>query len=205
MEYKDYNDYELLNYVSENNDEANEILYNKYLPLIQTTAKKMYKYCSNKGLEINDLIQEGMIALNHAIETFDDTKDTTFYTYAKTCIERRIISEVIATRRLKHKILNESVSLEIANEKGEEVNIENLLGDNSYNPEQIIIDCESNKEFIEQIKAMLTDYEEQVFDLKINNFSYKEIAEILERSPKAVDNAIQRIRIKIREYLNNKE
>ncbi len=205
MEYKDYNDYELLNYVSENNDEANEILYNKYLPLIQTTAKKMYKYCSNKGLEINDLIQEGMIALNHAIETFDDTKDTTFYTYAKTCIERRIISEVIATRRLKHKILNESVSLEIANEKGEEVNIENLLGDNSYNPEQIIIDCEINKEFIEQIKAMLTDYEEQVFDLKINNFSYKEIAEILERSPKAVDNAIQRIRIKIREYLNNKE
>ena len=205
MEYKDYNDYELLNYVSENNDEANEILYNKYLPLIQTTAKKMYKYCSNKGLEINDLIQEGMIALNHAIETFDDTKDTTFYTYAKTCIERRIISEVIATRRLKHKNLNESVSLEIANEKGEEVNIENLLGDNSYNPEQIIIDCEINKEFIEQIKAMLTDYEEQVFDLKINNFSYKEIAEILERSPKAVDNAIQRIRIKIREYLNNKE
>ena len=205
MEYKDYNDYELLNYVSENNDEANEILYNKYLPLIQTKAKKMYKYCSNKGLEINDLIQEGMIALNHAIETFDDTKDTTFYTYAKTCIERRIISEVIATRRLKHKILNESVSLEIANEKGEEVNIENLLGDNSYNPEQIIIDCEINKEFIEQIKAMLTDYEEQVFDLKINNFSYKEIAEILERSPKAVDNAIQRIRIKIREYLNNKE
>ena len=205
MEYKDYNDYELLNYVSENNDEANEILYNKYLPLIQTTDKKMYKYCSNKGLEINDLIQEGMIALNHAIETFDDTKDTTFYTYAKTCIERRIISEVIATRRLKHKILNESVSLEIANEKGEEVNIENLLGDNSYNPEQIIIDCEINKEFIEQIKAMLTDYEEQVFDLKINNFSYKEIAEILERSPKAVDNAIQRIRIKIREYLNNKE
>ena len=205
MEYKDYNDYELLNYVSENNDEANEILYNKYLPLIQTTAKKMYKYCSNKGLEINDLIQEGMIALNHAIETFDDTKDTTFYTYAKTCIERRIISEVIATRRLKHKILNESVSLDIANEKGEEVNIENLLGDNSYNPEQIIIDCEINKEFIEQIKAMLTDYEEQVFDLKINNFSYKEIAQILERSPKAVDNAIQRIRIKIREYLNNKE
>ena len=205
MEYKDYNDYELLNYVSENNDEANEILYNKYLPLIQTTAKKMYKYCSNKGLEINDLIQEGMIALNHAIETFDDTKDTTFYTYAKTCIERRIISEVIATRRLKHKILNESVSLEIANEKGEEVNIENLLGDNSYNPEQIIIDCEINKEFIEQIKAMLTDYEEQVFDLTINSFSYTGIAEILERSPKAVDNAIQRIRIKIREYLNNKE
>lgn len=203
MDYKDYNDYELLNFVSES-DEANEILYAKYRPFIEITARKMYKYCQNKGIDTNDLIQEGMIALNHAIKTFDETKDVTFYTYAKTCIERKLISEIVATKRLKHKILNESLSLELANEDGEDVNVENLLGDNSYNPEQILMNYEINKELIEEIRLILTDYEEQVFDLKINDFSYKEIAEILDRSPKAVDNAIQRIKIKIKEYLKNK-
>lgn len=118
-------------------------------------------------------------------------------------LKEKIISEIIAMRRLKHKILNESLSLDLALEKGEDLIIEDLLGDNSFNPEKIIINCEVNKEFIEQVKEILTDYEEQVFDLKINNFNYKEIAEILDRSPKAVDNAIQRIKIKIKDFLKN--
>ena len=113
MQYREYNDYELLNYISENNEEANEILFEKYKPLIVNISNKLYKYCKNKGLELNDLIQEGMLGLNLALKKYDQNKDASFYTYARKCIERKIISLVVSTCRLKHKILNDSVSFEI--------------------------------------------------------------------------------------------
>ena len=190
-----YNDYELLDFISENNEEANEILYDKYRPIIISLAKRMISFCPNSGIEMNDLIQEGMIALNHAIGTFDDSKNATFYTYALTCIRGRLVSEVIKSQRLKNKFLNNSVSLD------EEANIDRLFGDNSYNPEKILINYESNKDFIDKVNNVLTDYEQQVFELKINNFTYREIAEILDRSPKAIDNAIQRIKTKIKNLI----
>ena len=71
MQYREYNDYELLNYISENNEEANEILFEKYKPLIVNISNKLYKYCKNKGLELNDLIQEGMLGLNLALKNYD--------------------------------------------------------------------------------------------------------------------------------------
>ena len=113
---------------------------------------------------------------------------------------RRLVSVIIKSKRLKNKFLNESLSLEQVDDETE-IKLENFLGDNSYNPEQILINHELNKEMIEKVKESLTDLEKQVFDLKINDFTYKEIAEILEMNPKAVDNATQRIRNKIKEIL----
>ena len=110
MDYKDYNDYELIEYINEGNEDANNILIKKYEPLIIKIATKMLPYCKNNGLEKNDLIQEGMIGLSHALDRYQEQKDTLFYTYAKTCIERKIISVVIGSNRNKNKILNESIS-----------------------------------------------------------------------------------------------
>lgn len=196
MQYKDYNDYELLNYISENNEEANEILFEKYKPLIINFSNKMYKYCHNKGLEINDLIQEGMLGLNLALKNYNQDKEASFYTYAKKCIERKIISLVISTCRLKHKALNDSISFEI--KLNEDDTFEKLIEDNSYNPEEMIINLERENEIIEKAHTILTDLERQVFDLKISGFNYKEIATILDKSPKTIDNAIQRLKSKIK-------
>lgn len=196
MQYKDYNDYELLNYISENNEEANEILFEKYKPLIISFSNKMYKYCHNKGLEINDLIQEGMLGLNLALKNYNQDKEASFYTYAKKCIERKIISLVISTCRLKHKALNDSISFEI--KLNEDDTFEKLIEDNSYNPEEMIINLERENEIIEKAHTILTDLERQVFDLKISGFNYKEIATILDKSPKTIDNAIQRLKSKIK-------
>ena len=112
MNYRSFNDNELLSYICESNEEANTILFKKYEPLINSLAHKMFKYCKNSGLEVNDLIQEGMLGLNLAINHYDEQKDTTFFTFAKKCIERKMISMIMSTKRLKHKILNESLSLE---------------------------------------------------------------------------------------------
>lgn len=201
MNYRNFNDNELLCYIHENNEEASDILFKKYEPLITSTAKKMYKYCKYSGLELNDLIQEGMLGLNLAITHYDEQKDTSFYTFAKKCIERKMISVIMGTKRLKHKILNESLSLEGSDIDDKVVGLEVFLSDEKADPELLVIDNEQEVELINNIKKRLTDFEVQVFELKISNFNYKEIAEILDKSPKAIDNALQRIKTKVKEEL----
>lgn len=203
MDYRDYNDNELLLYVSENNEDASEIIFKKYDPLIKMIANKMYKHCKGTSLELNDLIQEGMLALNLAINHFDTNKNTNFYSFAKTCIERKILSCVISATRQKHKILNDSISLELPDEEKYKLDI--ILSDLKSNPEHLIIDQEQNEIFLNSVKQSLTDLELQVFELKLSGFSYQEIGEILDKDKKCIDNAVQRLKFKIRKIRNKLE
>ena len=137
--YDKYNDYELLSYISECNEDATDILLKKYEPLIVSTAKKLLKGMENFGLDINDLVQEGRLGLLNASETFTESKDTLFYTYAKTCIERKMYDLVKSTRRVKHKILNESIPIDVDDDKGEYKELDYLLKDETENPEQLLL------------------------------------------------------------------
>lgn len=200
MNYRDYNDNELVNYVSENNEEAIEIIYKKYKPLINKIATKLYKkYCTNTSLEVSDLEQEGLIALNSAMNHYKENKDTLFYTYAKTCIERKIISTVIRANRQKQKILNDSLSYELDINDG--TSLQSLLKDVTTNPENILIDMENSSELMDEIENTLTPFEQQVLQLKLDGFEYKEIAEIIDKEPKSIDNALNRIKTKIKKIL----
>lgn len=204
MDYKDYNDYELVNYaVNDSSEEANELLYQKYQPMIVRFAKKMLPFCSQGGIELNDLIQEGLLGLSSAIEHFNEQKNITFYTFARTCIERRMISTVVSTRRLKHKILNESVSFETKGEDNEFVSVDYLLKDETLDPEYVLLNNEREQILRNLIHDELTDFELQVFELKMNHFKYEEIASILDKNVKSIDNALQRIKGKIKKILND--
>ena len=198
MDYKEYNDNELLYYVNEANEEATEIIYKKYEPLINNLARKIINYCKNSGVEINDLVQEGMLGLSKALEQYKDNKDASFYTFAKTCIERKMIS---AARRQKHKILNDSLSIESTDEEGNNI-CEYLLSDDKSNPETMLLNIEREKDILNKASHILTDFEIQVFELKINGFNYKEISEVLDRDVKAIDNALQRIKTKLKKNIN---
>lgn len=197
MDYSDYNDYELISYIAEGSEDANNIILEKYQPLINSLSNKMLKYCYNNGVDYNDLRQEGMIGLTHALNTFSEQKNTTFYTYAKTCIERRIISAIVSSNRLKHRILNDSVSYD-----SDENFLDRTLKDDKSNPENIVTSLDMEDHLIKGIKKKLTDFEDQVFQLMLSNFTYKEIADILDREPKSIDNAIQRIRAKVKEAIS---
>ena len=197
MDYAELNDYELISYINENNEEANNIILKKYEPLINSIVNRMIKYCPYLGLEKSDLIQEGLIGLNHAIGYFNEQKDITFYTYAKTCIERRLISVIVSAKRLKHKNLNESISFD----SDTDGTLDFMLKDDSTNPEKIVLNEEMNNELIGLVKEKFTGFESQVFDLMLSYFSYKEIAQMLDKEPKQVDNAIQRIKFKVKETL----
>ena len=201
MNYKDYNDFELISYIRESSEEANEIIFEKYKPLIVSLATKMVNYSPNLGLEINDLIQEGMIGLSTAINAFNENDEASFYTYAKTCIERKIISTIVAAKRQKHKILNESMSIELYTDDNNTGIIDALVVDNSYNPENVIFQTENEIKLIEEIRKELTPLEEQVFDLKISGFKYREIADILDKELKVIDNALNRLKTKVKNIL----
>lgn len=200
--YRDLNDYELISYVSENNEEAKELIFKKYEPLIHDRARKLFKYCKNNGAEENDLVQEGMIGLNDAIKTFQESKDAMFYTYALKCINSRIISYIVKLGRLKNKVLNSSIFLE-QNQQDESNSFGKNLADNSFNPEEILMNEEKKNEILEIIDRVLNDFEKQVINLKINGFKYKEIADILGKDVKLIDNTIQKCKNKIREELEN--
>lgn len=196
MNYKDFNDYELLDHIHSCNEDANEIMIYKYRPLTVNLAKKLIKYC-NGGIDLNDLIQEGLVGLNEAVNSFREDKETNFGTYAKLCIERRMYSLVKSTRTYKNKILNESISLENEDEN----NIDRFLIDNRTNPSEMVEENDYQEKVLIELNNQLSDLEKQVFELKKNDFNYKEIAEILDKDPKVIDNTIQRIKAKLKKIM----
>ncbi len=203
MEYNDFNDFELLSYIGECNEEAGEILYKKYQPLIISIATKIYKKTNNKvGLELSDLIQEGMLGLSYAIRNYNQNGKAMFFTYARTCIERKIISAIVSASRLKHRVLNESVSFNVETTRQEQSEIDSVLSDNRMNPESLLIMNETERELEYRINHDLTEQEIQILELKMNEFTYQEIANLLGISKKKVDNQLRRIRSKLRKNEN---
>jgi len=197
MKYSDYNDNELIDLLTEN-EEAGDILYEKYKPLIVKIAKQYHNPNISNGLELNDLISEGMIAFSQAIESYKISKEASFYTFAKTCIERKIRSVIVGTTRQKHKFLNESISME---EEFDNFALKKVLGDNSQNPENLVVTDESIKILLNSLDDELSDFEKQVFELKKSGFEIMEIAKLLDKDYKSVDNTLQRIKGKIKKCM----
>lgn len=199
--HDDYNDYELVSLAQELNEDANYLLHKKYQPLINKKCYKYMKYIRGRGFDINDLVQECIVAFEDAIQKFNPNDEGSFYTFANICIDRQLISELRRQNREKNRVLNESVPLSSIDEDDNN-NILNFIEDNSNNPELEILSAEEFNEIYDNIIKQLTDLEECVFKLKIQGFTYNEIADILDKERKSIDNAIQRIKIKIRELMN---
>ena len=196
MDYKELNDNELVSLANENNEEALKILYEKYKPLINKKCNKYYKYISNKGIEISDLIQECLVGFEESIHNFNPLDNVTFYTFTNVCIDRQISTELKKLNRDKYRPLNEAIPLET-------LDTDNDIKDNTDNPELGLLREVEYQELYNKIAENLTDLEECVFSLRLQNFNYKEIADILDKDIKSIDNAIQRIRTKIKEIYNN--
>jgi len=130
MQYKDYNDYELVDLIAESNEDAEKIIYEKYRPLVIAKAKKFYPLVKNKGVDMNDLIQEGYIGLSQALHDYKDNRDAQFKTFASLCIEREIISLVKKLTRQKHQILNESIAAKTTG-MNEEIFIDYVIDEGS--------------------------------------------------------------------------
>lgn len=198
MNYKDYNDEELLMYVKEESEDANTILCEKYKPLVLSIAQKHYFPNYNLGIELSDLVQEGFLGLNTAIHHYNDRGDNKFFTFAKKCIERNIVSLIVGANRKKYKALNESLSLNVYLETNQLSKLEKSLFNKEDDPLIKLMFGETKEDLFTRIKNELTNLELKVLLLKIEGLSCKQISKEIGKDSKCVNNAIARIRKKIK-------
>ena len=168
-----------------------DYLMEKYTGLVRQKARAMFLI----GGDTDDLIQEGMIGLFKAVRDFQPGREAAFATFAGVCIDRQLYSAIQSSNRQKHIPLNSYVSL---NQEEEGSPIWELSVEN---PESIVIDQENARDLQQKFMGFLSPMERKVLDLYLRGEGYVEIARILNKSPKSIDNALQRIRSKIREAL----
>ena len=173
----------------------------KYKAMVRKKARAMYLF----GGENEDLIQEGMIGLFKAVRDYDCGRDASFYTFADLCISRQMYTAVQASKRLKHSPLNSYVSLYERSSEGtdnEEKNlIEALAARTQMSPEELFLDKERVEDLERAIETELSSFEKQVLDLYLTGMSYTQIAKVLGRDEKSTDNALQRLKSKIRKLV----
>ena len=192
-EYQKLADEELIQKLREGDERIMDYILEKYKPLVLRKANAMFLI----GGDTDDLIQEGMIGLFKAVRDYQPDKDATFQTFASICVDRQIYNAIQSSNRQKHQPLNSYVSL---SEQGGEN--EEHLGDTWVeNPESIIIDQENVENLEQEITTTLSPMENQVLEYYLAGNGYGEIAELMGKTPKSIDNALRRIRTKIKEQL----
>ena len=187
-QYEKCTDEELLTRLRSGEEEISDYLMEKYKGFVRQKARAMFLI----GGETDDLIQEGMIGLFKAVQDYRPDREASFRTFAGLCIDRQLYSAVKNSTRQKHIPLNSYVSLSEEEESG------SLEGLWSENPEALVIDRENTGILEKEISKALSPMENKVLDYYLRGYGYVQIAEIMGKTPKSIDNALQRIRGKIR-------
>lgn len=180
--YQGLTDDELMERLGAGESDVMEYMLDKYKPLVKRQARTMYLI----GGENDDLIQEGMIGLFKAIRGYHQSKESTFYSFAELCITRQMYTAVQSSLRMKHAPLNSYISLEEEPE---------ILS--KRNPEDLLIDQENLENRYDQIEKCLSSMEKLVLELYLEGKTYGQIAAIIGKNEKAVDNSIQRLKKKL--------
>lgn len=180
--------------------EAEDILIRRYVEMVRGKAHLYFIV----GADSEDVIQEGMIGLFKAIHDYYGNREATFKTFAELCINRQILTAVKTASRRKHQPLNDSVSLSTpVDETGGGTLEESLGGDMASNPEAVFMENTLSSLLTDENSTLFSSMERKVLKEYLAGKKYPEIAQSLGKSYKAVDNAMQRIRRKISEYMNN--
>ena len=202
--FKQASDEELIIMYRDGEEEAAGFLMNKYKNLVRKKAGSMYIL----GGDREDLIQEGMIGLYKAVRDYDMGRDVNFYTFADLCVSRQMYTAVQASNRQKHLPLNTYISIYGQTMNSEEGNgeydlVNTLVSRIESNPEEMMIAQENMEQMENAILKELSELEKQVFELHLTGMNYTEIAKVLGRDEKSTDNALQRMKGKIKKLLKN--
>ena len=195
-------DEELIRRLRAGEKEIMNYLMNKYKNLVRREVKTLYLL----GGERDDLIQEGMIGLFKAVEDYDLEKSVPFFSFAKLCITRQIYSAIEASKRKKHIPLNSYVSI-YEESDGEEKGsvLDTLEAEEDSNPENVLLTQDYSRYLRSRLETCLSDMERQVFLLYLLGYDYKDIAQIMGKAPKTIDNALHRIRVKAGKIAEDEE
>lgn len=199
--YTSYTDEQLIQLLRDGDHEVMDYMCERYKDLVRGKARSMFIL----GGDNEDLIQEGMLGLFKAMRDYDSGRDASFRTFADLCVSRQIYTAVQASRRDKHIPLNTYISLYAKageSAEGEERSLLDSIEDpTGFTPEEQVLDRERVADLERTIDTELSDFEKQVLDLFLTGMSYTEIARVLGREEKSTDNALQRIKSKLRARL----
>lgn len=202
--FQQASDEELILMYRDGEEAAAGFIMNKYKNLVRKKASSMYIL----GADRDDLIQEGMIGLFKAVRDYDLGRDVNFYTFADLCVSRQMYTAVQASNRQKHLPLNTYISIysqALNAEEGNEdyVLVNALPSETEKNPEEVVIEQENMERIETAILKELSEFEKQVFELHLTGMNYVEIAKVLGRDEKSTDNALQRMKTKIKRLLKS--
>ncbi len=210
--YSNLSDDELIARSRGGDSAATDFLMDKYKGMVRSKAAN--RYLPNGG-DREDLIQEGMLGLFKAVRDYDARKEASFATFADLCVARQLYTAVEAAGRKKHRPLNEAVSYDAVmgegghpaaadiaqGRSGDSESYLELLASDTEDPENRYISEESGRQLEKSIWEALSAMERQVLELYLSDLDYVEIAEKLGKDPKSTDNALQRIKAKVRKML----
>lgn len=197
-EYDILPDEELVELSASGDRKATESILYRYKNLVRSKARMYFLV----GADKEDIIQEGMIGLFKAIRDFDGSKQSSFKSFAELCIKRQIITAVKTATRQKHMPLNTYVSLStpVYEDEPEGVLGEVMTGLDEFDPEKLFIRKEKAEILGDKMDEVLSPLEKQVLSMYLEGKSYQEIAKILDRPPKSIDNALQRVKKKMEKF-----
>lgn len=200
-QYNLLSDEELISRLREGHEDIRDYLMEKHKNLVRKKARALYLI----GGDNDDLIQEGMIGLYKAIRDFDPERGASFHTFADLCISRQLYTAVQASQRQKHQPLNSYVSLSDSDNE-EQTSSRAFYAANDVrnrNPEELFIARENLEDMEELIEKKLSRFEREVLRYYLSGMNYSQIADTLGKSSKATDNALQRIKKKIKQITEN--
>lgn len=178
---------------------AQEYLINKYENCVKSKAKSYFLI----GADKEDIYQEGMIGLYKAIRDFNSERQSSFKAFAELCISRQIITAIKTATRQKHIPLNTYISLNkpIYDDESDRTLLDILSSIRVCNPEELIVSQEEMVQIEKYMAKSLSELEKQVLYSYMDGKSYQEIACTLDRDPKSIDNALQRVKRKLENCL----
>lgn len=181
---------------------AMEYLLNKYKNFVRSKARSYFLM----GADHEDIVQEGMIGLFKAVRDFRQDKLSSFRAFAELCVTRQIITAIKTATRQKHIPLNSYISLNkpIYDEESDRTLMDVIVEGHVDNPEELIISQEDLHGINTQLAEMLSSLEKDALSLYLDGKSYQEIAQLLGRHAKSIDNALQRVKRKLEKYLKAK-
>lgn len=196
-----FTDEELVLLAQKGNKEASEFITAKYFSYVRNKSRAYYLV----GGEVEDIIQEGLIGLYEAIKDYSPDKQASFKTFMDICVTRQIMTAIKTASRQKHIPLNTYVSLNkpLFSDETDKSYEDALVLSRKEDPESLYLDHEKTNEINKEIKNSLSNFEYEVLKLYLQGVSYLNIAKVLEKEEKAIDNAIQRIRKKLSRNLTD--
>ena len=198
--FENLTDEELVELSVTGDKSATEYIFDKYKNFVKAVVRMYFLV----GADRDDVVQEGMIGLFKAIRDFDETKQTSFKSFAEMCVKRQVLTAIKNATRQKHIPLNSYISLSKSSydeENSEGTLLDTLTDKESADPEELFIGKENIEILGEKIDENLSKLEKEVLSMYLKGISYQEIAKIMKRPPKSIDNALQRVKKKLEKFV----